>query len=267
LFGEITPKTLAIRHNTSFATVQSRPIETFAVLIKPLRWIVRIVVAASLVFATILLVWAFASRGMPALEIWHTTPLANEFRAGDLTSRYTMQDYLNQEERLFNEVRLNIYDRVMDAAESQHSRYRSGGPQDPANLTRNWNRTFELVPETIHGGILLLHGLSDSPYSLRRIGEIHYEEGFYVLGLRLPGHGTIPGALTQVDWKDWAAASRIAGGHVRERIGPGKPFVIAGYSNGGALAVKYALDALYQADLPHSHICRPYWHHHPNTGQ
>ena len=43
LFGEITPKTLAIRNNVAFATFQSRPIETFAVLIKPLRWIVRLV--------------------------------------------------------------------------------------------------------------------------------------------------------------------------------------------------------------------------------
>lgn len=43
LFGEITPKTLAIRHNVAFATVQSRPIDTFAALIKPLRWVVRLV--------------------------------------------------------------------------------------------------------------------------------------------------------------------------------------------------------------------------------
>ena len=43
LFGEITPKTLAIRNNVAFATAQSRPIETFAVLIKPLRWVVRLI--------------------------------------------------------------------------------------------------------------------------------------------------------------------------------------------------------------------------------
>jgi CBS domain containing-hemolysin-like protein len=43
LFGEITPKTLAIRHNVAFATTQSRPIEIFAVLIGPLRWAVRLI--------------------------------------------------------------------------------------------------------------------------------------------------------------------------------------------------------------------------------
>jgi CBS domain containing-hemolysin-like protein len=43
LFGEITPKTLAIRNNVAFASLQSRPIEFFANLIAPLRWIVRLV--------------------------------------------------------------------------------------------------------------------------------------------------------------------------------------------------------------------------------
>ncbi|MCP4410506.1 MAG: HlyC/CorC family transporter [Gammaproteobacteria bacterium] len=43
LFGEITPKTLAIRNNKAFASFQSRPIEFFARLITPLRWAVRLV--------------------------------------------------------------------------------------------------------------------------------------------------------------------------------------------------------------------------------
>lgn len=43
LVGEITPKTLALRHNAAFATVQSRPISLFEKLITPIRWIVRIV--------------------------------------------------------------------------------------------------------------------------------------------------------------------------------------------------------------------------------
>ena len=43
LFGEITPKTLAMRHNVAFATAQSRPIEIIARLIGPLRWVVRLI--------------------------------------------------------------------------------------------------------------------------------------------------------------------------------------------------------------------------------
>ncbi len=219
-------------------------------LARIIGWFVRATMIAGLLALTVLLVWAFESRNMPALGIWHTTPLTSEFTARDATPQSTLQDYLEQEERLFRELQVKIYDKVSPTAEMTVSRYRAGGPQDPAQLPRNWNRTFELVPESIQGGALLLHGLTDSPYSLRRIGEILHEKGFYVLGLRLPAHGTIPEALTQVNWEDWVAASRIAARHVRERIGPDKPFVMAGYSNGGALTVKYNLDALSDSDLP-----------------
>lgn len=215
-----------------------------------LGWIMRTAAIAGLLALTVLLVWAFESRNMPALRIWHTMPLTSEFTANDATPQSTLQDYLDQEERLFRELQVKIYDRLVPTAEMTFSRYRTGGLQDPQQLPRNWNRTFELVPGNIQGGVLLLHGLTDSPYSLRRIGEIFLGKGFYVLGLRLPGHGTIPGALTEVNWKDWVAASRIAARHVRARIGPDKPFVIAGYSNGGALAVKYSLDALSDPGLP-----------------
>jgi putative hemolysin len=43
LFGEITPKTLAIRNNVAFASAESRPIEFFARMVKPLRVLVRTV--------------------------------------------------------------------------------------------------------------------------------------------------------------------------------------------------------------------------------
>lgn len=43
LFGAITPKTLAIRNNVAFASLQSRPIEFFARVIAPVRWAVRLV--------------------------------------------------------------------------------------------------------------------------------------------------------------------------------------------------------------------------------
>jgi len=215
-----------------------------------LTWIVAGVLLAGLLVFVGLLAWAFDSRSMSALRIWHTTSLSNEFTASDATPQSTLQDYLDREGRLFRELKEKVYDRVKPADDLIISRYSSGGPQDPERWQRNWNRTFELVPKRIRGGALLMHGLTDSPYSLRRIGEILHAKGFYVLGLRLPGHGTVPEALTEVHWKDWVAASRIGARHVRERIGEDKPFVIAGYSNGGALTVKYALDALSDSSLP-----------------
>ncbi|HEB95800.1 MAG TPA: HlyC/CorC family transporter [Sedimenticola thiotaurini] len=43
VFGEITPKTLAIRNNVAFATAESGPIDLFARAIAPIRWLVRTV--------------------------------------------------------------------------------------------------------------------------------------------------------------------------------------------------------------------------------
>jgi alpha-beta hydrolase superfamily lysophospholipase len=234
------------RHPRSFS-----PREDYRNPIKRiLVWIVTTLLLTGILAFTVLLVWAFESRNMPALDIWHTASLSTEFTARDATSKSSLQDYLDREERLFSELEEKVYDRVESTDGLKFCRYLTGGPQNSGGWETNWNRTFELVPEHIQGGALLLHGLTDSPYSLRRIGKILHAKGFYVLGLRLPAHGTIPGALTKVRWEDWVAASRIGARHVHERIGSNQPFVIAGYSNGGALAVKYSLDALSDPDLP-----------------
>ncbi len=54
----------------------------------------------------------------------------------------------------------------------------------------------------------------------------------------------MPGALTDVAWEDWSAATRLAVREARRRVDPSAPLHLVGYSTGGALAVQYALDAL-----------------------
>jgi alpha-beta hydrolase superfamily lysophospholipase len=66
----------------------------------------------------------------------------------------------------------------------------------------------------------------------------------------MPGHGTVPGGLTTAVWEDWIAAVRLGMRHVRARAGADKPVLIVGYSNGGALAVKYALDTIERGGDP-----------------
>ncbi len=109
----------------------------------------------------------------------------------------------------------------------------------------NWNRTQVLAPsgEPI-AGALMVHGLTDTPYSMRTLGEQLQARGYYAMALRVPGHGTVPAGLTVVKWEDWLAAVRLGVRHVRATIGPDKPIVLVGYSNGGALVTKYALDVL-----------------------
>lgn len=99
------------------------------------------------------------------------------------------------------------------------------------------------------GAVVLLHGLTDSPYSLRHIARLYRDHGFAVVAIRLPAHGTVPGALTEIEWESWVAATRLAVREARRRIAAESPLHFAGFSLGGALALKYALDAIGDKDL------------------
>ncbi|MHC4414685.1 MAG: alpha/beta hydrolase [Planctomycetota bacterium] len=199
---------------------------------------------------TVYLVRAFDARHLPDLDPWHEASLDSEFRQDDKGPETTLADYLRMEDELFAELDREVHAKVEPGNRLYLSRFSSDGPNNPTRFDRNWNRSFELVPADIRGGALLLHGLTDSPYSLRRIGELFEAHGFYVLGLRLPGHGTAPAALASITWQDWMAAARVGARHVHERIGDRGPLYVVGYSNGGALAVKYGLEAIDEADLP-----------------
>ena len=130
------------------------------------------------------------------------------------------------------------------------NRYVLGSRSHPDRISVPWNRTQILNAAAPRGGALLIHGLSDSPYSMRAIAERLNAGGFHTLSLRMQGHGKVPGGLTNTTWEDWSAAVRMGARHVRDRIGPDGPLVLVGYSNGGALITKYALDALEDASLP-----------------
>ena len=113
-----------------------------------------------------------------------------------------------------------------------------------------WNHTRLLTVPEPRGGALLIHGLTDSPYSMRALAERMHADGYDTLSLRMQGHGTVPGGLVNTTWEDWSAAVRMGARHMRRQIGPDLPLVLVGYSNGGALVTKYALDALDDATLP-----------------
>ena len=56
--------------------------------------------------------------------------------------------------------------------------------------------------------ILMTHGLTDSPFLMQDIGSWFQSQGFQVLSMQLPGHGTRPGDLLDVRWQDWVRAQR-----------------------------------------------------------
>ena len=209
----------------------------------------QLAVTVLVVIVTVFVLGAFDARRMPDLEVWHTAELKSEFTADESPGNISFQTYLEKEELLFQELQRKVVDNAPVAAEYRLNRYFPKGFNNPETFPRNWNRTFEITPAEIRGGAILLHGLTDSPYSLRRTAEILASQKIYVLGLRLPGHGTIPASLDAITWQDWMAAVRIGVGQVIQQTGGKKPFFMVGYSNGAALAIKYALDAIEDDSL------------------
>ena len=193
--------------------------------------------------ATLLAVRAYdAQRGAP-LAPWHTYA-PHELTAQEL-AKITWDDYLAAERRVFESVRVNVTEKLAPEDQVPANRYFAGSPLYPANFATDWNRSYILEPQGAPvGAVVLLHGLTDSPYSLRHIARLYRSHGFVSVAIRLPGHGTVPAGLTNVVWEDWVAATHLAVREARRRIGPTLPLHIIGFSNGGALAMKYALDAL-----------------------
>ena len=186
----------------------------------------------------------------PELKPWHKAKFDAEFRAADNTRIRTLDDYMRNEERVFEQLRERVYARIDAEDRGMLNRYSARSLSDPSHYSTNWNRTIELPVASAQRGALLVHGLSDSPYSLRALAQRLHAEGYHVVVLRLPGHGTAPSGLLDVEWSDWAAAVRIAARHLRERIGTEAPLYFVGYSTGAALAVEYALERVAGADLP-----------------
>jgi len=215
-----------------------------------MRFVTTAVIAVTAVTVTIIVVRALDARKLPELSVWHTVDLESEYRAardGDIDG---FAEYLAQEQRVFDELNEKVYSAVPANEHSVPSRYTPNSPFNSQNHATNWNRTVELIPETPTGGVLMLHGLTDSPYSMHSTAELFHAKGFYVLVLRLPGHGTAPAALRHTRTEDWQAVIEPAARHVRSVIDDEQPFLVVGYSNGGALAVNYALDALNDDSLP-----------------
>jgi alpha-beta hydrolase superfamily lysophospholipase len=186
----------------------------------------------------------------PSLQPWHTERLTLEFTADQADEVQTFEDYRRLEDRLFQQLDEKVYAHVETGEQYTLSRYSPGSEADPRSWDPDWNRSFELPVDGAVGGVLLLHGMSDSPYTLRALARSLHGRGYSVVGLRLPGHGTAPSGLKYVQWEDMAVAVRLSAKHLAALV-PGRPIHIVGYSTGAPLAVHYSLEALEEHEGPH----------------
>lgn len=146
----------------------------------------------------------------------------------------------------FNGGQLSFSDYVATSLEMVR-KIRKNDKPDTSNKVIAGNAPFELEP---HGsafsgkqkkyrrGILLTHGLSDSPYFMRYLARDFQENGFRVMAVLLPGHGTQPGDLLDVTWQEWEMAVAYGTDRLAAEV---DEVYLGGYSAGGALSILQSL--------------------------
>lgn len=203
----------------------------------------KIAMVIGIIVLVLLSVRVYLSQQGPALHHWHTWR-ADEMSVQEMDNA-TFAAYVARENAIFTALDAEVTAKVPPAERTPLNRYYRQSLVWPGHFSPDANRSFVLMPAgKPRGGVVLLHGLTDSPYSVRHLAENYQQHGFVAVVPRLPGHGTAPGALTDVDWEAWLAATRLAVREATRLTGNDLPLHLVGYSNGGALAMKYALDAL-----------------------
>ncbi len=88
-------------------------------------------------------------------------------------------------------------------------------------------------------GVLLSHGFTGSPASMRAWGEHLAAQGYAVSVPRLPGHGTTWQDMNTTTWADWSREVARAFDELAARV---DRVFVCGLSMGGGLALRLAAD-------------------------
>lgn len=111
---------------------------------------------------------------------------------------------------------------------------------------------FELEPDAdcpvdaqgrVQNGIVLVHGLIASPWSMKHIGEYFQSRCFHVLGILMHGHGSRVGDMLESTWQDWHQDVQFAARILGQKAGQ---VSLSGHSVGGTLAI---LEAARNPDI------------------
>ena len=142
--------------------------------------------------------------------------------------------------------RLAFSDYVVQTRDMLYKAHAGRGVDALENIV-DGNAPFDLKPlagypagkdKTYRRGVLLTHGLSDSPYFMRHLGAFFQDHGFRVMAVLLPGHGTQPGDLLDAKWQEWAGAVTYGVDRLAEEV---EEVFLAGFSAGGTLSLYQSL--------------------------
>ncbi len=109
------------------------------------------------------------------------------------------------------------------------------------------NLPFEVKPKAASSdeqgqpskGILLIHGLGDSPWSFVDVSQSLADRGFLVRTVLLNGHGTRPADMINADHEDWQALVDKQVQLLEQEV---DEVYLGGFSTGGNLAYLHAAD-------------------------
>jgi alpha-beta hydrolase superfamily lysophospholipase len=117
-------------------------------------------------------------------------------------------------------------------------RARRGSEETAAlNAPREWRPAAPGRSVKPSRGILLVHGLGDSPWSFHDIARDLAAGGYLVRTVLLPGHGTHPEDLLDVDVEQWRQVVREQAEALRRDVGQ---VYLGGFSTGANLVTEYA---------------------------
>lgn len=103
----------------------------------------------------------------------------------------------------------------------------------------SFNLPSEIRPATPNGkGILLVHGLGDSPWSFTDVAQTLAAQGFLVRTMLLPGHGTKPQDMQAIHIDDWVTAVSRQVALLSKDV---PEVYLGGFSTGANLVTSYAI--------------------------
>ena len=105
----------------------------------------------------------------------------------------------------------------------------------PKGLITDWSADGSGVNKEI--GVVLVHGYTGSPSSMRPWAEYLNQKGYTVRVPLLPGHGTKPEDLSQIKWQEWPEKVESELDELRKNC---KKIFICGFSMGGGTTLHLA---------------------------
>lgn len=106
----------------------------------------------------------------------------------------------------------------------------------PAGSMQDWRAIGKGANAKV--GIILVHGFTGSPISMRPWGEYLLQRGYSISVPVLPGHGTAPRDLNHVQWQQWPAKVEE---ELEWMLSEGLEVFIFGLSMGGATTLNLSI--------------------------